>query len=164
VQGIRPGPPAEGRGGVSDYDTDILQWSERQADALRRRAANEIDWDNVAEEIEDMGNNVVRAVASHLVQAMLHDLKAEAWPLSREVSHWRAEARGHRDDAREAYAPSMADRRELKIERLYQRALRRMPETIDEVAPLPVPEAPSFTLAELLALEAADSGDEEGSN
>jgi hypothetical protein len=29
---------------------------------------------------------------------------------------------------------------------------------------LPVPEAPSFTLAELLALEAADSGDEEGSN
>ena len=34
------------------------------------------------------------------VQALLHDLKAEAWPLSRAVPHWRAEARGHRDDAR----------------------------------------------------------------
>jgi hypothetical protein len=33
------------------YDTDIVLWSERQADALRRRASNEIDWNNVAEEI-----------------------------------------------------------------------------------------------------------------
>ena len=52
------------------YDTDILTWSERQADLLRRMARGErvndqIDWGNVAEEIEDMGNNVVRAVASH---------------------------------------------------------------------------------------------------
>jgi hypothetical protein len=86
------------------YDTDTLTWSERQADALRRRAANEIDWDNVAEEIADVGRSELRSGASHLVQALLHDLKAEAWPLSREVPHWRAEARGHRDDAREAYA------------------------------------------------------------
>ena len=28
------------------YDADIMEWSEKQADALRRRAANEIDWDN----------------------------------------------------------------------------------------------------------------------
>ena len=34
------------------YDADIMEWSEKQADALRRRAANEIDWDNMAEEIE----------------------------------------------------------------------------------------------------------------
>jgi hypothetical protein len=52
----------------------FLLWSERHGDALRQRAANEIDWDNVAEEIEDMGNNVVRSVASHLVQAILHDV------------------------------------------------------------------------------------------
>ena len=38
---------------------------------------------------------------SHIVQALLHDLKAEAWPLSRDVDHWRAEARG-------CFAPSMA--------------------------------------------------------
>ena len=39
---------------MSDYDTDVAAWAEQQADALRRRAANEIDWDNVAEEIEDV--------------------------------------------------------------------------------------------------------------
>jgi hypothetical protein len=47
---------------VSDlYDDDILLWSAHQAALLRRRAAGElvndaeIDWTNVAEEIEDVG-------------------------------------------------------------------------------------------------------------
>ena len=40
-------------GPMSDlYGADIVAWAEQQADALRRRAANEIDWENVAEEIE----------------------------------------------------------------------------------------------------------------
>jgi hypothetical protein len=147
---------------MSDYDTDILLWSERPAELLRRPAAGElvndadIDWPNVAEEIEDMGNNLVRGVASHLVQAILHDLKAEAWPLSQAVPHWRAEARMQRDEAREGYAPSMAGRRELRVATLYRRALRGLPDTIDEVPPLPVPQAASFTLAELLAPDPAD--------
>lgn len=141
------------------YEDDILLWSERQAELLRRMADGErvndqVDWNNVAEEIEDMGNNLVRAVASHLVQALLHDLKAEAWPLSREVPHWRAEARMHRDEARETYAPLMAQREELQVGRLYRRALRGMPDTIDGVAPLSVPPTCPVTLDELLADEA----------
>ena len=145
------------------YDTDVVAWSERQADLLRRMGAGErvndqVDWENLAEEIADMGNNVVRGVASHLVQAILHDLKAEACPLSREAPHWRAEARMQRDEAREVYASSMADRRELKVATLYRRALRGLPDTIDEVAPLPVPQAASFTLAELLAPELDEDG------
>jgi Domain of unknown function DUF29 len=68
------------------YDTDIALWSVHQAELLRRmakgeRANDQVDWENVAEEIEDMGNNVVRGVASHLVQAILPDLKAEACPV-----------------------------------------------------------------------------------
>jgi hypothetical protein len=138
------------------YDTDIARWSEHQAELLRRmgkgeRVNDQVDWENVAEEIEDMGNNVVRGVASHLVMALLHDLKAEAWPLSRETPHWRAEARMQRDSAREAYAPSMKDRPELDVAKLYRRALRGMPETIDGVPPLPVPPVCPVTLAELLA-------------
>lgn len=76
---------------MSDYDTDILTWSERQAALLRRRAAGELineadlDWSNIAEEIEDVGSNRLHAVESLLVQALRHMLKAEAWPLSRDV-------------------------------------------------------------------------------
>ena len=42
-------------GAASDYDTDILKWSEQQAELLLRRAANAFDWDNLAEEIVDVG-------------------------------------------------------------------------------------------------------------
>ena len=72
------------------YDDDILTWSEQQAELLRRRSVNALDWDNLAEEIEDVGRSQLRAVESHLVQALLHDLKVAAWPLSRDVPHWRA--------------------------------------------------------------------------
>jgi hypothetical protein len=51
------------------YDEDILLWSEQRADALRRQALNEIDWENVAEEIVDVGRRELRAAASHLVRA-----------------------------------------------------------------------------------------------
>jgi hypothetical protein len=130
------------------YETDILLWSEHQAELLRRRAANQLDWENLAEEIDAVGRNELRAVISHLRLALLHDLKAEAWPLSRDVEHWRAEARGHRDEARDAYTPSMAQR--IDVEKIYQQARKRLPKTMDATLPLPVPEDCPVTLAELL--------------
>lgn len=137
------------------YETDILLWSEQQAELLRRHAAGErindaaIDWPNIAEEIEDVGRSERNSVESHLVQALLHDLKAEAWPLSLAVPHWRAEARGHRDDARRRFSPAMAQR--IDVTKLYREALHRMPETMDGVPPLPVPEACPVTLGEMLS-------------
>ena len=53
----------------------------------------ELDWPNIAEEIESVGRSQLSAVQSLLRQALIHMLKAEAWPLSREVPHWRAETR-----------------------------------------------------------------------
>jgi len=137
------------------YEGDILLWSERQADLLRRRAAGELvneaelDWPNIAEEIESVGRSELHSVQSHLVQALLHDLKAEAWPQSRDVSHWRAEARGHRADARRAFAPSM--RQKIDLAYLYRDALRRMPDTMDDQPPAAVPQVCPVTLEELLA-------------
>ena len=129
------------------YDTDVLTWSERQAELLRRVAAGErineqVDWQNVIEEIESVGRSELRTVESHLVQALLHDLKAEAWPLSRDAPSWRADA---------WYTPSMAQR--VDVTKLYRRALSHMPETIDNMAPLPVPEVCPLTLDELLSGE-----------
>jgi Domain of unknown function DUF29 len=131
------------------YEADILLWSEQQAELLRQRSANALDWDNLAEEIKDVGLSQLHAVMSHLRLALLHDLKAEAWPLSRDVPHWRAEARGHCGDARQHFTPSMTQR--LDVEKLYRQALRRMPETVDGALPLPVPDTCPVTLEELLS-------------
>ena len=57
------------------YDTDVAAWAEQQAGALRRRAANEIDWDNVAEEIEGVAASQKREVRSRLRVICEHLLK-----------------------------------------------------------------------------------------
>jgi len=142
------------------YDADILQWSEQQAALLRRRAAGELvneaelDWPNLAEEIESVGSEQLHAVESLLVQIFLHRLKAEAWPESSEVSHWRREARVFQRQLRRRFAPSM--RRKLDLPDLYQDALLLLPDSIDGQAPLPVPQACPATLEELLSEVAPD--------
>jgi hypothetical protein len=133
------------------YDADILEWSARQSDLLRRVAARDRpneespDWPNIIEEIESVGNEQLRSVESLLV----HALQAEAWPQSPAAPGWRAEARRFRDDAASRFSPSMRQR--ISLDRLYTRALRAMPETIDGQAPLPVPESCTTTLEALLA-------------
>jgi hypothetical protein len=62
---------------------------ERQADALRRRAANEIDWDNVSEEIEDVARRDKDRLYGALVTAILHLLKWRFQPEARSNA-WRA--------------------------------------------------------------------------
>ena len=136
------------------YDTDILIWSERQADLLRRRAAGQlvndadIDWSNVAEEIEDVGSNRLHAVESLLVQALRHMLRAEAWPQSRDASVWRADAIDFRQQARRRFVPSM--RQKIDIASLYADARRALPASIEDQAPLSLPDTSPVTLDELL--------------
>ena len=56
------------------YDTDTASWCEQQAALLRRLAAGErvndqVDWENVVEEIEDVGGHERDKVTEALVQA-----------------------------------------------------------------------------------------------
>jgi hypothetical protein len=144
------------RGMDNLYETDILRWSEQQSDLLRRHAQGErvnalIDWENVAEEIESVGREQLHAVESLLVQALVHMLKAQAWPDSRDAATWRAEAVRFRGDARRRYVRSM--RQKLDVGALYRDARRAMPELIDGQPPLPVPPSCALTLEVLLLLE-----------
>jgi len=139
------------------YEDDILLWSERQAELLRRRAAGDlandadIDWPNVADEIEDAGRSEWHAVQSLLVQAMRHMLKAEAWPTSRDAPGWRADAVDFRRQARRRFVESM--RRRIDVAALYADALAALPESVDGLEPLPVPNICPVTLDELLSDE-----------
>jgi len=70
------------------YDTDTAAWAQQQASALRRRAANEVDWDNVAEEIEDVAGSQKREIRNRLVVICSHLLKWAHQPEHRSSS-WR---------------------------------------------------------------------------
>lgn len=138
------------------YDEDVLEWSEHQARLLRQHAAgkggNEApDWANIIEEVESVGQSQVDAVESWWFQAFLHDLKAEAWPLARDVPAWRGDARGFRAQARRKYRSSM--RQKLDVPGIYADALSALPDTMDGQPPLPVPGVCPVTLDELVSVE-----------
>ena len=137
------------------YQADVLEWSEQQAALLRRRAAGELvneaelDWPNIAEEIEAVGHEQLHAVESLLMQALVHMLKAGAWPNSRDVPTWQGDARGSRAQARRRFVPSMRQR--IDFAGIYADALRGLPDTIDGEAPLPVPDVCPVTVDDLLS-------------
>jgi len=68
------------------YDSDIALWAEQQAKLLRRRASNELDWQNVAEEIEDVGKSEQREIESRLAVLCTHLLRWRFQPKPRSRS------------------------------------------------------------------------------
>ena len=107
------------------------------------------DWANIIEEIESVGREQLHAVESLLVQALSRLLKAQAWPESREVPGWQAEARRFRGDAAARFTQSMRQRMDLT--KIYRRALQSLPATTDGRPPLPVPPTCPRTLEALLS-------------
>lgn len=79
------------------YDEDYFAWLQQQADALRRLAQsrrdlpNDLDVEQIAEEIEDVGKSELRATRSFVRNILMHliliafDAEADAQP------RWRTE-------------------------------------------------------------------------
>lgn len=73
---------------MGKYDLDFHAWAHEQADAARRRSADEIDWDNVAEELESLGKQQASELQSRYVVLLAHLLKWRFQPEKRGNS-WR---------------------------------------------------------------------------
>ena len=73
------------------YFDDAWAWSREQARALRRRDFGAVDWDNVIEEIEDVGNRHSDAWTSHCRNVISHLLKIEHGAAVDAIDHWRKE-------------------------------------------------------------------------
>jgi len=136
------------------YDTDILAWSQTQADLLSRIArgqrVNGVDWENVVEEIADVGLSQLSSLRGLLRQAMMHLLKLHLWPNDTAGRHWRTEIDVFLDDAAERYAPSMRQRLDLeKIWRQTRTSVARAGGTDPAVNSLPM-DCP-WTLDDVLA-------------
>jgi hypothetical protein len=123
------------------YYHDVVTWSARQAELLRRARAgerpNDLDWDNIIEEIETLGRSEVQSVGSLLLQAALHLMKLRAWPNSSARRKWLADADDFMKQARRLYRPSMA--RLIDLPTVHADALARVPYRRFVEPPLPVP-------------------------
>ncbi len=56
-------------------DSDTYSWAIQQASALRRHAAEELDWDGLAEELDALGGSEENELYSRLVILLQHLLK-----------------------------------------------------------------------------------------
>ncbi len=114
------------------YDTDLLQWSEHQAALLRRRAAGELineaelDWPNVAEEIEALGKSERSALASRIATIIEHLAKLEASPATEPRVGWQETVLRARADIDEILenSPSLRPTLDTVVARQHGRALR----------------------------------------
>lgn len=77
------------------YETDVVAWAEEQAALLRSGQLSAIDASNIAEEIEDVGKNEQRALASRLAVLVAHLLKWKFQPELRSKS-WQNTIREQR--------------------------------------------------------------------
>ncbi|ATQ73463.1 hypothetical protein CR152_02245 [Massilia violaceinigra] len=68
------------------YDEDVLAWSIKQAALLRERRWSALDIENLAEEIEDVGNSVRRELGSRMAVLIAHLLKWQFQPQLRSKS------------------------------------------------------------------------------
>jgi len=81
---------------ASLYYDDILAWSEEQAAALRRLSVraprqNDVDFENVIEEIAEVGRSQLLRAQSYLRVVLAHMVKLSFAARGRANDHWRHE-------------------------------------------------------------------------
>lgn len=139
--------------GAPQYETDFYGWTQDQAARLRRLPADacDLDRDNLAEEIEDLGSEKVFKVSSLLRQTLIHLIKIAAAPEAPAVAHWYDEAITFQGDAVLAFSPGLRQR--IDLDRIWKLACNGAAASL-AVHGDPVPALPKtcpLTLDELLS-------------
>lgn len=87
------------------YETDYLKWIETSVEKLRGKDYSNIDWENLIEQIEDMGRSERSSLESNLIVVVTHLLKWQYQPEFRSGS-WKGGIVEHRRRIRKAIKAS----------------------------------------------------------
>lgn len=120
------------------YDQDFVQWTQQQSRELReaaRAGANlPIDWENVAEEIEDLGKSVRLELRHRLSTIIEHLLKLRYSPATEPSFGLRSTIRRTRDHIDEVLGenPSLRPQLSRMIEEIGVKTARRVARDLAE--------------------------------
>lgn len=130
------------------YEQDYYQWTQAMVKALRERDYVSLDWDNLIDEIDDMGKSQKRAIESLLMRLTEHLLKLKYWDTekTRNSKHWRSEVVNFRIllDKRLKDSPSLKANLEEIYEDIFPGCKRSVGQLFD------LPEQVKLNLAEIL--------------
>lgn len=81
------------------YDQDFNLWVEKIKQKIQDRNFVDMDWDNLLDEIDDMGKSEKRSLESYLQRLIEHIFKLKYWESERERNyrHWCAEVANFRN-------------------------------------------------------------------
>lgn len=108
------------------YDTDYLQWIETTVEKLQSYDYANVDWENLIEEIADMGRSERRSLKSNLIVNLVHLLKWQFQPEKRSGS-WEGSIIEHRRPVKEALddSPSLKSYLEKILAECYAQAVKQ---------------------------------------
>ncbi len=141
------------------YHTDYYAWTQEQAAILRRlatsRAPGDLDLENLAEEVADLGKSERRAVRSQMRRLLEHLLKLDHATSPNPQSGWRRTILGARIELADDLTPTLRRELETDLETLYASARDQAAEALethnDPAAAQALPNTCPYTLAQLLA-------------
>jgi hypothetical protein len=140
------------------YDEDFYAWTQDQAAALRRLAAEHwngpLDLERLAEEVEDLGSERRDAVLSLLERLMLHLLKLEYSPSDRPRRGWLISIRNARSALHRRLTGTLRNAVEQQLADSYDTARHNaaleLAEYDERDAARDLPRACPYTLDQLL--------------
>jgi len=120
-----PGEPTPTVGRESLYDLDFVEWTRHTAELMRQHRFDELDIEQAAEEMEDMGKRDIRELFSRTEVLLAHLLKWKCQPGRRSRS-WRATIRAQRSDIARllGQSPSLRQRLATELHEAYRAAVK----------------------------------------
>ncbi|MCL1472691.1 DUF29 domain-containing protein [Argonema antarcticum] len=108
------------------YEKDYLQWIQTTLEKIRSGDYVNVDWENLIEEIEDMGRSERKSLKSNLIVVFLHLLKWQFQPEMRSGS-WEGSIIEHRRRIRESIddSPSLQNYLESIFPECYLQAVKQ---------------------------------------
>jgi hypothetical protein len=113
-----------GISGKTLYDEDFAEWSAHTAQLLRAGQYDQLDIENLAEEIEDLGKSERSAVRSHLNRLLLHKIKQIIQP-ERDCASWQVSIVSARQAILEGIeaSPSLRPYLQQNLQKIHQNAM-----------------------------------------
>ncbi len=134
------------------YETDYMLWLETTLEQIKHRQVEQLDWDNLAEEIEGLGIELRHKVDSYLRQLLIHLLLYKYWTTERKRcgSGWRDEIDNFRDELETLFeSKTLYNFFLTRIDLIYSKARKRAI-TKTGLSPNCLPEQCPFSDSELL--------------
>ena len=111
------------------HDRDLYAWTQQQAAALRKLAAERwngpLDLENLAEEIEDVGSDRRDAVVSQVRRLLVHLLKLEHSPSPQPRRQWLVTVNDARAETAQRWTEAIAREVVAGLDATYRRARRQ---------------------------------------